>query len=186
MTVEELKQLCEESLKLYYDIKIETIKIEGRRTVLFRMAEKKVIKNNKKLEKIEADLHRVSGVFETDVKTLKDVIWSEISIQKNTYLAIQPVDKILKEGKDEHNSYGLFLCKTLYSIPIIQFESCEDCVACENTKINLLEEGFIRSVKFKTRVEELERNIPGFQELLWGIVENNLKTKFENEEEKNK
>ena len=56
---------------------------------------------NKKLEKIEADLHRVSGAFETDVKTLKDVIWAEISIQKNTYLAIQPVDKILKEGFNE-------------------------------------------------------------------------------------
>ena len=72
------------------------------------------------------------------------------------------------------NSFELLLCRRYYNISILKFESQEDILTADKTKINLLKEGFIRSFDFQPRVEELEIQIPGFQNLMWDIVENNM------------
>ena len=190
MTVNELKKLCDESLSLYFDIKIEIKKLAERRVVLFKTAERNLIYKKEKLEKLEKKLKEYSFVFETNIKTLKDAIWEEILNNKNIYLAIVSKSQnkeIIKQDNilintGKNNIYELQLNKGFIVLPILEFESCEDAVSCEKTKINLLEEGFIKSGIYVKNTEELERNIPGFKCLMWGIVENNLKNLYVNNE----
>ena len=186
MKLNELKSLCDESLKLLCEIIIEESKSASRRIVLFKVAEKNLSDKKTKLQKIESVLNDYSFLFETDVKTLRNTIWKEICNDENSHLCVKEkqtecLNKSIENGGKK--TFQLQLCKTMFFLPIIDFQSDKDVIDSTDEKINLLDVGFIRSSKFDCAVENLERYIPGFQSLMWRIVENNFyKNSFNNNE----
>lgn len=182
MNLNELKNLCKKSLELYYDLKILELKGAKKRTVL--PSRNSILLNSKQaqLDAVKNQIMQYDFLFDTTVKELRDVILNEVATNPNMYLSLNSVKSSHKNIKNEQgiqenclvNSFELLLCRRYYNISILKFESQDDILIADKTKINLLKEGFIRACGFDPRVEELELQIPGFQNLMWNIVENNM------------
>ena len=182
MKLSELKKICAKSLELSYTLHTLEIKHEDSSEAEKEKLKKEILTKEEELKICKEIIDKYSFVFVTSVKNLKEKLQGLLKGRLGLKVEVKRLN-LNKNSNSQINSNGDNLEKNNYSLvvninaveySILQFETEQGLHSCENTIVNLFNEGMVYSYNFKTKFESVEKDAFNTDELAWRIAEQNL------------
>ncbi len=183
MKLSELKKLCAKSLELTNMLHTLEIKQEDSTGEKSEEIKKKILVKARELKICKEKINEYTFLFATSVRNLKEILQVILQARLNSKVQIEQVKSakicLVQQNTSseivEKNVYDLVVYIKAERYPILRFVTDDNLDACEYTSVNLFDEGFVISYNYKTKFEQVERDVFNSNDLAWWIAGQNLK-----------